>query len=200
MEDAIGDLGGFGVMRDHQNGLFQLAIGTDEHLEDGFGVLCIEVAGGLVCEDDGRMGNERASYGYALLFATGELRGTVVETALNGEQIAEPVEVLPVQRLFAAAYGVGNFDIAHGGERWEQVEFLKDEADTVFAQAGALGVVQCGKIHAVNDDAAAGGLGEATEEVKERGLSGAGGADDGDEFPAADGEGDAANGGDFKLA
>ena len=71
VEDAIGDLGGFGVVGDHQDGLVELAAGLAEHLEDSVGVLGVEVAGGLVGEDDGGAVDEGAGDGYALLLAAG---------------------------------------------------------------------------------------------------------------------------------
>src|ERR1700754_3383828 len=70
VEDAVGDLGGLGVVGDHEDGLVELAAGMAKHLEDGVGVFSVEVAGGLVGEDDGWAVDEAAGDGYALLFAT----------------------------------------------------------------------------------------------------------------------------------
>jgi hypothetical protein len=44
------------------------------------------------------------------------------------------VQVLRVQRFGAPADVVRNLDVAHGRERRQQVELLKDEADAVLAQ------------------------------------------------------------------
>jgi hypothetical protein len=71
VEDAIGDLGRLGVVGNHEDGLVKLAAGLTEHLEDGVGVLCVEVAGGFVGEDDGWAVDEGASDSYALLLASG---------------------------------------------------------------------------------------------------------------------------------
>ncbi len=76
------------------------------------------------------------------------------------------IEVSPVQRgLFsafgAAAYRVGDLDIAHGRERGQQVELLEDKADAVLAQPRALGVRERGKVNPVNHHAAFGGLRQA---------------------------------------
>src|SRR5216684_2749035 len=70
VEDAVGDLGGFGVVGDHEDGLVELAAGSAEHVQNGVGVFGVEVAGGLVCEDDGGTVDEGAGDGYALLFAS----------------------------------------------------------------------------------------------------------------------------------
>ena len=88
---------------------------------------------------------------------------------------------------------MGDLNIAHGGEGWEQVEFLEDEADAVLAQAGALGIAEGGKVDAVDDYAASGGLGESAEEVKERGLARPRGPDDGDELSGLNRQRDAAD-------
>ena len=83
VEDAVGDLGGLGVVGDHQDGLVQLAAGLAEHVQDGVGVFGVEVAGGLVGEDDGGAVDEGAGDGDALLLAAGELVGAVMEPALQ---------------------------------------------------------------------------------------------------------------------
>ena len=107
---------------------------------------------------------------------------------------------MQVQRLLAAADGVGDLDVAHGRERGQQVELLKDEADAVLAQPGALGVVERGEVDAVDDHAALGGLREPAEQVEERGLARARRADDGDKLARLDGKRDAAHGGDLEFA
>ena len=47
---------------------------------------------------------------------------------------------------------VGNFDVAHGGERGEKVEALEDEADLGAAHSGALGVGEFGEVGAIDED------------------------------------------------
>ena len=71
---------------------------------------------------------------------------------------------------------------------------LKDEADFFVAEAGEGGVVQLGSIFAINENATgridgaavlveSGGAIEATQQIEQRALSRAAGADDGDVFP-----------------
>ena len=95
---------------------------------------------------------------------------------------------------------VGDLDVAHGGERGQQVEALEDEADLGAAHFGAFGIGEFGEVDAVDEDGAGGGAGEAAEDVEERGFAGAGGADDGDELAGGDGEVDVAEGGDLEFA
>ena len=116
VEDAVGDLGGFGVVGDHEDGLVEVLGGGAEHFEDGVGVLGVEVAGGFVGEDDGGSGDEGAGDGDALLFASGELVGAVVEAAGEAEEAGEVVEEGSVEGGFEAGDFVGDFDISEGRE------------------------------------------------------------------------------------
>ena len=72
-------------------------------------------------------------------------RRAVFEAALDRQQIAEVIEVLEVEGLFAAAHGPRRSDVAHGGKGGQEVKFLENKADTVLAQAGALGVAEGGE-------------------------------------------------------
>ena len=98
------------------------------------------------------------------------------------------VEILQVQRLLAAADGVRDLDVAHGCERGQQVELLKDKADAVLAQPRPLAVRERSKVHAINDHAALCGLREPAQQVKKRGLARARGAHNGHKLPAFHGK------------
>ena len=89
-----------------------------------------------------------------------------MQATLDGEQLAEMVEIGLIERFLAAADGVCNFDIAHGRKGWQKVELLKNKADAVFAQARTLAIAQSGKIDAVNLDAALSGPSQASKQVK----------------------------------
>ena len=187
-EDASGNGRGLWIMGDHEGGLAQFAIGPDQHLENGFGVSCVQVAGWLVREHDCRAGNEGAGNGYTLLLAATQFRGPVIEPPLDGKQMAEVVKVFQVQRLFAPADGVGNLNVAHGGEGGQQVELLEDKSDAVFAQPGSLRVVEGGKIDAIDDHTPAGGLGEPAEQVEKGGFARTGRPYDGHKLPRLNGQ------------
>ena len=67
------------------------AVEVEEEFEDVRAVGGVEVAGGLVGEDDGRAEDEGAGEGDALLLAAGELDGVVVHAvaeADGGEELA----------------------------------------------------------------------------------------------------------------
>ena len=89
-----------------------------------------------------------------------------MQATLDGEQLAEMVEIGLIERFLAAADGVCNFDIPHGCKGWQKVELLKNKADAVFAQARTLAIAQGGKIDPVNLYAALGGPSQAAEQVE----------------------------------
>lgn len=124
----------------------------------------------------------------------------MLEAATDRKQVAEVVKIVEIQRSFAAADGVGNLNVAHGRERGEQIELLEDESDAMLAQASPLSVVEGGEIDSIDHNAALGGLGEPAEQVKERGLSRAGGTDDGDKLARLNAERDAPHGSHLEAA
>src|SRR5437879_8947845 len=97
VENAIGDLGGFGVVGDHEDGLVELAAGLAEHLEDSIGVFGVEVSSGLVGEDDGGTVDQGAGDSYALLLASREFIRPVTEAATDAKHVGEVVEERLVQ-------------------------------------------------------------------------------------------------------
>lgn len=155
VKDAIGDLSGFGIVGDHQDGLVELAAGCAEHVEDGVGVFRVEIAGGFIGEHDGWAGNEGSRNSNALLFAAGELIRTVLETALNPKKFREMVEQSAVEGLLLRGSDVGNivsdFDVTEGGERRQQVETLEDETDFGAAHPSAFDVGETGEVDTVDE-------------------------------------------------
>ena len=95
---------------------------------------------------------------------------------------------------------MSDLDVAHCAEGGQQIEALEDEADFGTTHLSALAVGELGKVDAVDQDRAAGGVGETAEDVEEGGLARAGWADDGDELAWLDSEVNFAEGGDFEFA
>jgi hypothetical protein len=128
----------------------------------------------------------------------------VVETSIDTEHLGEVLQKGAVEFLLVRSAEVGDvmgyFNVAHGGERGQQVEALEDEADLGAAGLGAFCVGEGGEVDAVDQHRAAGGAGETAKDVEEGGFAGAGGTDDGDELAWCDGEVDLAEGGNFQLA
>ena len=87
-------------------------------------------------------------------------------------------------------------DVFGGGEDGDQIEGLKDEADFFAAQRGGLRGAESRGVDALDEDAAAGGLVDAADQVQQGGFAAAAGAGDGEEFAGIDAEADVVEGGD----
>ena len=86
------------------------------------------------------------------------------------------------QRLLLVGHTVevlGQHDVFERGEVGDQVELLEDEAD--FFRPGAVQILggDAGHVFAIEPDLARGGTIQAADQVGESGLSGTGGAHDG---------------------
>jgi len=151
----------------------------DDDLFIGF----IEIAGGLVGKNEFRLIDERASDGYALLFAAGKLRGKMREA------VGEADTLEGFGGLLLIGYGMKilrEHYVFDGVQVRNQVKLLEHEADFFRAVADQRVFVELGKIDAVDDDAAGGEGVEAAKNVDERGFTGAGRAHQRDPFAGGD--------------
>src|SRR5437763_3291349 len=69
LDDASAHGGGLRVVRDHDDGLVEAVVHLLKHVEDDGRVLGVEVARGLVGEDEGRAGDDGARERDSLLLA-----------------------------------------------------------------------------------------------------------------------------------
>ena len=150
----------------------------------------VEVAGGFVEDQDLRVGEDGAGDGDALPLAAAELHAALADERVVavGQCVDELVGVGDrggaadvVGRRAAVAVG----DV-RGDGAVEQEHVLLDDAD----QAAVAVDVDVAQVAAVEQDAAAGGVVEAGDEVAERGLAAAAGADEGDRLARLDVERD----------
>src|SRR5690606_10274724 len=84
-DDALAAGGDAVVVGDHDDG-HALAVQLLDDLEDGLAGGGVEVAGGLVGEEDDGAGDEGAGDGGALLLAAGELAGAVAEAVVEADE------------------------------------------------------------------------------------------------------------------
>jgi len=116
MQNAVADRGGFLVVGDHEDRLFELAIGYSEHFEHGVGILGIEIAGWFVGKNNRGTIDEGAGDGDALLFAARELGWPMVKATLDSQQSGEVVEIGGVEGFAAAGDVVGDLNIVARGQ------------------------------------------------------------------------------------
>ncbi len=172
---------------------------ADEFQDFGSGV-GIEIAGGLVGQEDRGIEGERAGDGYALTLAAGKLVGEVVEALSQLDELEQGagalVDLLAFEPLEVERQG----HIFEAGEARQEIEKLEDEADFVAAEAGEVIVRKCCDRLAVDADLTGGGPVETADEVEEGRFAGAGGADDGDHLAPFDVEIDGIEGHYFAFA
>ena len=188
-----------GVMGDHDDGV-SLGVEVVEDLHDFAAGGGVEVAGGLVGEEDVGLADEGAGDGDALELAAGELLGVVSEPSAESEALGVVAGEPSPFGLGDAAVDEWEGDVVDDVEVVEEVEGLEDEADVFVAEEGESAVAAVGHALAVDFHDAAGGDVEESEQVHEGGLAGAGAADDHDEFAGMDVEVDAVERGDGGVA
>src|SRR5580704_13719479 len=149
--------------------------------------LRIKISGGLIGQNDGRIVDQRARNGHALLLPTGELVRLVTLAMRQAQQL---------QHLASPFRAAGNLrcveqrqlDILEGAGAWQQIERLEDEADAPTPYSRQRRLVQLRDIDSLEQVLAARGTVEAAEQIHQSGFARAGGAHDGDELTAPDRE------------
>ena len=115
-QEASGATGDIQVVGDHDDGLAG-AVEVREEIDDAGAGGEVEVAGGLVGEEDGGVVGEGAGDGDALAFAAGELDGAVLEALAETDGAEEFFG--PAAALLAADAGESecDLDVLAGGEQ-----------------------------------------------------------------------------------
>ncbi len=167
-------------MRDHED---RAALGVEvlEEPEDLGPRVRVEVARGLVREDDARVVDEGARDRRALALAARELRRPVVQPVAE----LDGLEELPAASLALLARDApveeGEVDVLEHGELRDEVEGLEDEAEVPVPDPGEAVVGEARDVLAREAVRPLGGVVEAAQDVEERRLPRARGADDRDE-------------------
>jgi len=78
----------------------------------------------------------------------------VIETSGDAQNSCDLLKKIVFYVTVLAGDLAGNLDVAARGQRWQQVEFLKDEADLALAHLSPLRVGHPGKVVSVDQDAA----------------------------------------------
>ena len=189
--DAVGVLGDVRLVGDENDGV-ALSVEVVKQTHDFVAGAGVEVAGGLVGEDDAGMIDEGARNGDALALSAGEFVGFVHHAG---------AEVYGFEDFFCTASALGGrgavvdegkLDVVEGSGAGEKVEGLKDKANFLIADAGKFVIVQLGNIVAVEPVFAFGGGVQTADEIHQRGFAGTGRTHDCYIFVVADAEVDAA--------
>ncbi len=135
------------------------------------GCLEVEVGGGLVAEEDGRVVGEGARYGHALLLAAGHLLGPVAPPVGEAHLLQYPHAPLPGLVGVDSGEDHRQHHVVESRHDAVQVVALEDVADLAAAEEGQLVGVELGHVHLVHEDAPAGGRVEAADHVEEGRLA-----------------------------
>src|SRR5690606_24756675 len=167
-EDLVGGLDGGEAVRDHEGGA--AAAEVLESVPDEGLALGVEAGGGLVEDEDARIGDDGARDGDALALAAGEL-----DAALADDGVVAVVEAL--DELVAVRDAGGGADLFEGGAGACERDVLADgavEEEVVLEDDAELGAVVLepdgGEVLAVDEDAARERAVEGHDEVDERAL------------------------------
>src|SRR5688572_18548906 len=150
----------------------------------------VEVAGGLVGEDQSRLRDHRARDAHELLLSAGEL--TREEVLLRDH--AEAIEGVGHDRLafglLHVPVGERDVEVFGDGEVVDEMILLEDEADMRLVESHAL--LRVHPMHRLAGEPvfAAPAVIQHAEHCQQRRLSGARGSHDGDELARVDDEGD----------
>src|SRR5437762_10249571 len=123
----------------------------------------------------------------------------MAQAARDAQQVEHAVEIRI--RLSVVARDVaGNGDVVGGGQRGKQVVLLEYETDHGLSHTRSLGVGHLRQVMIVYRYRAGGRGCQATDDVEQRRLAGAGGSDDRNELAALDHQVDSAQRLDIDLA
>ncbi len=138
----VGALGGAGVVGDHHDGLAVLLVERRQQVEDLVAGLAVEVAGGLVGQQQRRVGDDGAGDADALLLAARELARIVFGAVGQAHDVEGDGHPLLALGLRQVGEQQRQLDVALGGQHRQQVVELEDEADVVRAPARELAAAE----------------------------------------------------------
>ena len=145
-------------MRHHNDGtpftLVQIVQNVN-HLAAGAGV---QVAGRFVSQHNGRVVDQGAGNGNALLLPTRQFGGLVVQPIPQPYQFQQPLRPpLPFGSIHAGK-NQGELDVLDGGHSGNQVKALENKANFVLAKFGKLVFIKLADVGILDPNAPPGGV------------------------------------------
>src|SRR6266446_1080822 len=157
-----------------------------DQLHDFIGAFAVEVAGGLVAEEKGGVGDDGAGDGYTLLLSAGELARIVVHAVGEADDAKGGFDVLAAIGSRELGEQKRELDVLESGEHGNEVVHLKDETDVARTPLRELVAGHVSDLVAGHSDAAVRGDVKPAEQIEQGGLAGAAGAHEGDEIAFVD--------------
>lgn len=165
-----------------------------EEFDDFLAGEFVEIAGGLVGDEDFGLAGDGAGDGDALLFSAGEVAGEFVGFVEEADEVEDSGD--GATDFFAAHAGdfEGEGDVFVDGAGGEEFEVLEDDTEAT-AVVGDVAFFDVVEVDAADDDFAGVFTFFHGDHFDEGGFAGAGFADEEDEFVGFDMEGDVVEGG-----
>src|SRR5215470_8705472 len=171
---------------DHDRGPVGVQLG--EQLEDARAGAAVEVPGRLVGEHDGRPADDGPGDRDPLPLAAGQLRGPVAEPLAQADPLERADRVAAPLRGGHPAVEQALRDVVDDALVLEQEELLENEPQAAGPAGRQLAVRQSRGVPAGDPDHAGRGAFQGPGDVKQRGLPGAGRADDRDALAGLQGQ------------
>ena len=121
-------------MSDEDQGGAVFAIKREQQIGNFVPGLAIEVAGGLIGEQNGRAPVKGPGQRHPLLFAAGELRRQVVQASAKSQLLKQRAGIAPALAIAGAAQQRRQLDVLQGVERRDQHKRLKNKANVLRPQ------------------------------------------------------------------
>ena len=175
VERGVGALGRPRVVRHHQDGLAVLVHERLQQVQDLVGALAVEVAGGLVAEQEGGVGHDGARDGHALLLPARQLARLVRMRGRPGPPRESAVSTCCCRSaLESGVRSSGSSTLRKAESTGSRLYIWKTKPTCRARHSRELGARRGGVISSPgHGDAARAGHVEAAEEVQQRRLAGA---------------------------
>ncbi len=150
----------------------------------------IQRPGRLIRQEDATAVHQGAGDGNPLLLSTGKLMRAMMKAVTESELLQQPHRPVPTRGRRHARVDGWDLDIFQSGFRGHEVIALKDKSKGLTTQARLFILGHRGHVAALEAERTAGRTIEAAEQMHERGFAGTRRPHYGDEFAAANGQGD----------
>ena len=144
--------------------------------DDGGAGLAVEVGGGFVGDHELGLARQRPGDGHALPLAARQLPRAVVRPLVEPYGLQQPLDAALPPLGVHPGQDKRVFDVLECREHRDQIERLEDETDVLAAEVGEFVVGQAVDVGAGNRDLALVGPVQATQQVEQRRLAAARGA------------------------
>jgi len=184
-------------VRHQDDGLLELTVERVDERENLLGALVIEIAGGLVGDDDLRVCHNRARDGNTLLLAAGKLARIMMRAVFQTNDAKRRHGAVAALPGAEPGQQQRQLDVAERGQHRDEVVELEDEADVAAAPARQRALGQRADVGSVDHDLAGRGTIDACDQVEQRRLAGARRPHEREEFALGHAEVDAVEHGDL---